>query len=186
MYSRTTTRRIRGLIKTRPRRFEPLLFLSILISDGNQRRGLIATDKKKARNDAFPDGALQLPSGRERSPIGMHDRRRWTSEAVPDTAPVTLFCLVNRIFAHPCACLAIRDDPRAASARESMHIADFQNDITAFFVRDIQFYPVLYAYIYQYSLQQFFNKLKMVKILKSENMWIYSWRNDSNSTRIFL
>lgn len=47
-------------------------------------------------------------------------------ELVSDTTGDTLFCLVNRIFAQPCACVAIRDDPRVADARESMHIAVFQ------------------------------------------------------------
>lgn len=46
-------------------------------------------------------------------------RWRTTPNSYPTQQGVTLFCLVNRIFVHPCACVAIRCDPRVADGRAS-------------------------------------------------------------------
>ena len=60
------------LSQTRPREFEPL-FLSILISDGNQRHGLIAADKKENMEQRFSRrGSSIIIGARERSHIRMH------------------------------------------------------------------------------------------------------------------
>lgn len=53
----------RGLSQTQPREFEPLLFLSILISDGNQRHGLIAADKKENMEQRFSQRSSSIIAG---------------------------------------------------------------------------------------------------------------------------
>lgn len=72
----------------------------------------------------------------------------------------TPFCLVNRIFAQPCACVVIRGDPRAADARESMHIVDFQGDIAACLTRDIKF---LFYFLCVYLLVAFCSNFATTK-----------------------
>jgi len=56
---------MKGLSQTLPREFEPLLFLSILISDGNQWHNLITADKKENMKQRFFRNALQLSPERE-------------------------------------------------------------------------------------------------------------------------
>lgn len=108
--------------------------------------------KKKVRRNGFSGGVLQLPSERVRIP--MRDAGWWATEAVPDTAAVTLFCLVNRIFAQSCACVATRGDPRTADARDSMHIADFQNDIAACLACSMKFQQLLCALCCNFATSQ--------------------------------
>lgn len=126
---------MKGLSQTQPRGFEPLLFLSILISDSNQRHGLIAADKKRKH------GATLFPAelfNYRRSENALISECRVTNNRSHVQA-ATPFCLVNRIFAQPCACVMIRGDPRAADARESMHIVDFQCDTAACSIRNMKF-----------------------------------------------
>lgn len=145
-------------MKTRPRRGSNLSYF-YPFSYPMAINGAVSLrpTKRKHGTTLFPTGLFNYRRGESALLSGCTMMKRQAKPCPTHSTGYSLFCLVNRIFAHPCACPAIRGDPRAAGTRESMHIADFQNDVgnrvSSWFSRDTQFWRPFMCTLISGSLQ---------------------------------